>query len=596
MSEQRLLFLQDDGRLQSATDVAGALSVVDMSSLERIDVIKGASSVLYGTGAMGGVVNFITQRPNYSENFKNSGDVLIGFSTVNQLWENAAKVYFTDKNWYVGLNGSYRTAQNTTTPVLTLNNSQFNDASWSLKGGMKYGDDQELKVGYSHFQAWDVGIPGGNSFPKSATVRYASIKRRQLNGEYIFTNINELIKELSIKAYTQNISRDVELKPNATNIFLPASFNVTSGVKATSQLYFNDYNNVTVGLETWLRDSESARTKINYGADTTFYIGEIPTPKAEMLDVGAFVLYNKVIDPHYFNINLGMRVDYIKTDNDTAFNRIFNYKIADGKRTAIPFGKNMIFDAGTHHDFSYSAHVDLNYTPAKRHKIILSLSNAYRVASIEERFKYIDLGNGVHLGDPTLKPENGFFSNLSYNLTLSKVLLRVDFFANYLFDMIAEEKLSSTIYKNQNIDQAFFAGAELDLNWLISRDMKFHTNASYVYTRNILEGTPLAMIPPANGNISLSYRLHKMMSTALSARWSATQNQLATNEVSTQGFVVLNFNIQTQAIKIQDTNLHFFAGVDNLLNKAYKNHLFNNRGLDFYEPGRNLFVKMKLGW
>lgn len=597
MHEQRLLFLQDDDRLQSATDVAGALSTVELSSLERIDVIKGASSVLYGTGAMGGVVNFISKRPDYSAKFQSSGNITTGFHTANKLWTNSANINFTDRNWYLVVDGSYRTAQNMATPEATIQNSQFNDASWSLKGGMKYGENQELKVTYSHFEAWNVGIPGGSSFPKPASVRYASIKRNQMNGEYIFSNISEFIKELRVKAYTQNISRDVEIKPNANSLVLPGSFNATSGVKVTSNLYFNDYNNVTVGVESWLRDSESARTKISFGADTIF-IGEIPTPKAEMLDVGAFVLYNKVIDPHYFNLNLGMRLDYIKTDNDTAFNRVFNYKLADGERTPISFNKNTIFDAGTQHNLAYSAHIDLNYTPAKRHKIALCLSNAYRVASIEERFKYIDLGNGVHLGDPALKAENGFFSNLSYNLTLNKVLLKVDFFANYLLGMIAEEKLSATVYKNNNIDQAFFTGAEIELDWLITRDLRFHTNASYVYTRNVLEGSALPMIPPANGNISLNYRLNKLMNTALSARWAATQNQLATSEIATKGHTIFNFDIQSETIKIQNTRMHLFAGVDNILDKAYKNHLFNNRpGLDkLYEPGRNVFVKMRLDW
>jgi outer membrane cobalamin receptor len=58
MSEQRLLFMVDGDRIQTATDIAGALSTVDMASIENIEVIKGASSVLYGTGAMGGVVYF----------------------------------------------------------------------------------------------------------------------------------------------------------------------------------------------------------------------------------------------------------------------------------------------------------------------------------------------------------------------------------------------------------------------------------------------------------------------------------------------------------------------------------------------------------
>jgi outer membrane receptor protein involved in Fe transport len=463
---------------------------------------------------------------------------------------------------------------------------------------MKYGDDQELIVNYGHFEAWDVGIPGGNAFPAPANVRYASIVRNKLDGEYIFTNLTPLLKDLRLKAYTQNISRDVEMKPNVNSLVLPGSLNTTSGVKASSNLSFNKFNNLTVGVETWLRDSESARTKIKFQTDTIF-VGEIPTPKAEMLDVGAFLLYNKVISPQYLNVNLGLRGDYIKTDNDTSFNRVFNYKIADAVKVPIPFQKNVVFDASTHQNFAYAAHIDINYTPVKRHIISLSLANAYRVASIEERFKYIDLGTGIHYGNPALQAENGFFSNLSYNLTLNKLLFKLDFFANYIFDMIAEEEINNnTDYQYNNIDEALFVGAEMDLDWLISRHLRFHSNASYVYTRNVLEQTALPMIPPAHGNVSLNYRINRILKTALSVRWAANQNQLAAGEVATNGYVVYDFDIQSAAIKIQKTNLYVFAGVDNILDTAYKNHLFNNRmGNDkLYEPGRNVFMKLRLAW
>ena len=59
-SEQRLLLMVDGDRIQTATDIAGTLSTIDVNSLNKIEVIKGASSVLYGTGAMGGVVNFVS--------------------------------------------------------------------------------------------------------------------------------------------------------------------------------------------------------------------------------------------------------------------------------------------------------------------------------------------------------------------------------------------------------------------------------------------------------------------------------------------------------------------------------------------------------
>jgi outer membrane receptor protein involved in Fe transport len=210
MSEQRLLFLHDGDRMLSATDISGVLSTVDMESLERIEVIKGAGSVMYGTGAMGGVVSFIPQRPGYGSGI--NGKASSGFHTANSLWANAANLNFSADNLYIALNGSYRTAQNMQTPAGKILNSQFNDASWSIKGVMKYGENQELFVNYNHFEAWNVGIPGSSSFPATATARYSAIRRNQLSGEYIFSDLSYTLRELRFKAYTQNISRDVEAK------------------------------------------------------------------------------------------------------------------------------------------------------------------------------------------------------------------------------------------------------------------------------------------------------------------------------------------------------------------------------------------------
>ena len=597
ISEQRILLLSDEDRIQSATDIAGAMATVDINNLEKIEVIKGAGSVLYGSGAMGAVVNFVGERPAYSTIFKTSGKISSGYHAVNQLLTNAANINFMNKNWYIALNGSYRKAENSMTPRGVLNNSQFNDASWGLKGGMKYGENQELLVGYNHFEAWNVGIPGSNSFPKTATARYSAIRRNQLSAEYIFKDITETIKELRIKAYSQNISRDVELKPNAMNLTLPASLNTTTGVKAIANLYFNDYNTLTIGAESWLRNSETGRMKVNTSNDTTV-IGEIPTPKSKMIDAGIFGLYKKIIDPKHLQLNAGLRLDYLRTQNDTLFNRIFNYKIINGEHIDIPFTKNILFDAGIHQDFSYSAHVDLEFSPVKSQKFIFSVANSYRVASIEERFKYIDLGNGIHKGNPSLKPENGWFSNLRYTFTKNNFILKTDLFGNYLYNLITEEKISSTsnIYENKNIEQALYAGAELEVNLLINKNLKIASNASYVYTKDIKADSPLPLIPPAHGMIEFNYFSGKLLEHAITLEWAAAQKDIGPNESATDGYIIFNYNLHTTPIQFKTGYVQIFSGVDNILDKAYKNHLFNNRGLDFYEQGRNIFVKLKWGW
>jgi outer membrane receptor protein involved in Fe transport len=52
----------------------------------------------------------------------------------------------------------------------------------------------------------------------------------------------------------------------------------------------------------------------------------------------------------------------------------------------------------------------------------------------------------------------------------------------------------------------------------------------------------------------------------------------------------------TQPIDLSLAKVELFAGVENILDKAYRNHLATNRGLIRLEPGRNFFVKAKLSW
>lgn len=607
ISEQRLLLLSNGDRMLTATDIAGAMSTVDLNNLEKIEVIKGAASVLYGSGAMGGIVNFISDRPGYASFFSTSGKISSGYSTVNQLWNSAANINLKDSNWYLGVHGSYRTAGNTSTPKGEITNSQFHDAAFGVNGGLTYGDNQELLVSYNHSEAWDIGLPGSNVFPKTSVVRYKDFKRNQMNGEYIFKDLSYNLTELRFKAYMQNIERDVEnivsSAPASKSLVLPSSRNNTYGAKVTAQLYFNDYNTMTVGVDSWQRSAETARLKVQQANDT-IVVGEQPTPNAQMLNAGIFALYKHIIDPKYLRMNFGLRGDYIRTHNDTAYNQIFKYQIADGKQTDMPFNKSILFLPRTHQQISYSAHIDVDYTPFKGNKLGLSVANSYRVPSIEERFKYIDQAGTLRVGNPDLKPEKGFFGNLSYSYSNKKVLLKADVFANYMIDLIAEQQGSFKFpggsmvnaLVNVNIDEALYTGAEAELEWLVLKNLWIDANASYVKAKNIKTGDFLPLIPPAHGLAAVNYRVSKTFEAALSAVWAVKQIEAASGENETAGYVVYNFNAHSMPLKFKSTHIQLFAGIDNIMDKAYKNHLYNNRGLNFYEPGRNFFAKVKWMW
>jgi hemoglobin/transferrin/lactoferrin receptor protein len=599
LSEQRLLFLSDGDRIQTATDIAAALSTFDTESLERIEVIKGAGSVLYGTGAMGGVVNLISPTPNYTDDrFELHGNAGTAFSGVNNLWGSRAELTFGAKQWYVALNGSYRTADNVKTPEGKLPNSQFNDASWSAKVGIQYDPQQEIILNYQHTKAWDVGLPGGNAFPDAATVRYLDVSREQFSGEYLYKEINDYLDKLSIKLYSQSVVRSVENipVPNGPMVILPSSDNQTTGGKISTDWNLYDKRRLILGADLWHRNAETKRFRINQTTDVV--IGEQPTPDARMLNVGVFGIYKQDFSDR-FGLNVGGRLDFIRTQNDSAFNPLFRYQIVDGENV---YDENpvreVLFTPDTNGQFGYALHVDFNYLPARNHKLQTSISSSYRVPSIEERFKYIDQAGAVRYGNKDLKPEQGVFGNLAYTFFDQDVQIKTDIFANYLFNLIAEKNTGTqdgkSIFINENIAQALFLGAELDLNYFIGPSLILHANASYVQGKDVSENQYLPQIAPLNGNASFAYILKKILKASVGVQWAARQSQVAENESVTDGYLTVNLSLHILPIRFQNAGLQFFAGVDNLLDTKYYNHLATTRGMMRLEPGRNIYAKATL--
>ncbi len=604
LSREHILILADGERIQTATDISAALSTIDLNSLERIDVIKGAASVLYGTGAMGGVVNFITERPSYTSGFEVHGRAGTGFNTVNNLWTSHAGIQVSDNNWYLAANGSYRTADDTKTPGGKLENSQFEDWAFGVQGGMTYDDSQEFLINYQHYEADNVGIPGGSAFQQDARVRYRSVKRNLLSGDYIFYEPTSVLNELRINAYTQNISRQVENYLEARELtILPSSENVTSGAKIlTDWDLLSSYRSLIIGAEGWHRKAETTRHRITQVEPGKYIVrGEQPVPDSKMLDLGVFAQYSWKIHPRRLTLDAGLRFDYVRTKNEIAYDPVFTSVIENNKETIDEdITRNVLFEAGTADEFSYAAHIELIYTPTPDNKIVLSLSNSYRVASLEERFKYIDQGGILQIGNPGLNPEKGIMGNFSYHFSGDKFILKTDVFANYLFNLITPglgNYEGVTAWINTNIDNALFLEAEIEAKYQITPGFRISANAGYTHGRDVKNDAYLPQIPPLKGLIDLDYSFRKLFKASVSANWAAKQWEVALEENETEGYIVFNAALQSGKINLNAVYFQIFAGIDNIFNTSYYNHLRTTRTSYVQEePGRNIYAKLQINW
>jgi len=131
LNRENVITMIDGSRIATSTDVAARLSLMNMNDVERVEVIKGASSSIYGSGATGGIVNIITKSPQLYDRFTLNGDVITEYNTVNNLSVLGGSLYSGSSLWSTKLSGSYRKANNIQTPDGELNNSQFEDYSFS---------------------------------------------------------------------------------------------------------------------------------------------------------------------------------------------------------------------------------------------------------------------------------------------------------------------------------------------------------------------------------------------------------------------------------------------------------------------------------
>ena len=97
-SDQALV-LRDSVRLNSATSGAASLPFIDTTDIKQIEVLKGPASVLYGTDAIGGVVQLITKTPTKNSAF------ITGEMGENNTYKSIIGADFAQDGYYAQVRG-----------------------------------------------------------------------------------------------------------------------------------------------------------------------------------------------------------------------------------------------------------------------------------------------------------------------------------------------------------------------------------------------------------------------------------------------------------------------------------------------------------
>ncbi len=633
-NESRLVTLIDGNRVETATDLTASLSMTDVNDVERVEVIKGAQSSLYGTGAMGGIVNIITRDGHFSEKPYVSGNVVSAFASANKLFMNHADVNTGSDKWYLRLSGAYGKADDMRTPEGLLPNSQFTTDNITAKIGIKPAANHLFNIQYQRNWSTDVGIPGGDAFPGPAKATYTDIGRQLLAASYEIKDPGARLASLKLNYFLQYIQRDVAMEPNTVTLnptptgyqritpgsVTPIGDHFTQGGKLQGTWNFSGNNTFIAGVDVWNRNLYTERKKnitvevLNASKEVirTNYLvrGETPIPESSFTSAGIFVQDETRVLDGRMTLIAGGRLDGIRVQNERGYD--IDYLITNGTRNDAPPNQRITFEESDTRSVSWSANAGLLYNLFDETDLSFSIARSFRAPSLEERFKYIDLGNYVRLGNIDLKPENGYSANLGLRVWKTKFNFQADVFASRILNMITEvpgefvytintgasEGLTDTLpaLVNTNVSKALLYGFDFGFQYNFHSDFVLFGTGSYVRGKDTEADANLPQIPPLNGRLGLRYTRNRIGSAELTVVGAAGQDRIAEGETETGGYTRLDFGLASTSISLGPTRLQVFVGIDNLTDRSYTSHLSTNRGNISVEPGRNIYLRISLAF
>ncbi len=619
LSRENIVTLIDGNRIVTSTDISARLSMIDMNDIDRIEIIKGASSSIYGSGATGGIVNIISKTPRLYDYFSFDGRLTSEYNSVNNMSVISSNFYGGTSYLTGKFSSSFRKAENTKTPKGILKNSQFQDFSFSGSVNILPISNHKVKFDYQLFKAENVGIPGSSLFLNQADVRYPEEKRELFAAGYDILNLSEVFYKVSLKYSHQFIKRKVENIPyTVQNIAAtpttparrvsvlkiePEADHHNNNIQFNTNVLLADKFNFITGLDYWDRKYNGFRQRFqkievlnasgNVTSTTNKIIAEKPLPDSKMRSIGLFLQGDTQIIENKLFVISGLRYDFINIRGNETLNPL--YEINNGVLNSNPTGQKVLWKERKSSDNSFSGNLGFKYSLDKNLDFTLGLAYAFRSPSLEERFQFIDLGSFVRVGNPDLKSEIGKSIDFGVRYYSNHLKIISSLFYNRFENLVSEipgkfEGRDARI--KTNIGEARLYGFDLRGEYNFYSDYVAYVNLAYVKGDDLTAKSDLPQIPPLNGIIGYKMGLFNLIQIDVNSTVFAEQNKVAAGEMKTPGYAIFNFYINSESISFYNIKLKLFAGVENIFDKAYRDHLSSTRGLIKLEPGRNIFLKV----
>ncbi len=425
----RVALLLDGFPLLSADNGDMKFDALPLFDIERIEVVKGAGSALYGTSAMGGVVNIITEEPSEKAEFD--------LRTFTGIWTEPRykQWHFSDKaQLKSGIEAGY--------------SQKFDELGVMLSGA--YYDDESYRL-YDDSKRYTLFGKVAYDFNKNTGLKLSTNYAYENRTDWVFWNglDSATYPEPTADFDSRFISWKYALFADLKHIFTSEHFiNIKSGVFITdfetqlSDRSVNEYRQSTAysyNTEAQMNSRFGSNLMLTYGLNhnlnliTSFTYGD----KQQNIISAYAQAEDKLLNS--LTLNAGLRFDHEQTEGLDA-----NIELSPkfGALWESPFGVNFRLSAG----------------------------KGFRAPRVVERFTTVTFSGFNVVPNPDLDAEKSwsYEAGANYGFDLFGLPFETDisFFRSELFDLI-EPQLTGTDIKFENVTRARITGVELSLKGML---------------------------------------------------------------------------------------------------------------------------------